>query len=252
MPLKISALFAAVIGGSWAFLAYQAWQMTHLPMSEMWMPPSVLSDWEANDFAWVLSMWAVMMAAMMLPSAWPMLQAFYRYCKRDKAQASETRVLYFAGAYLAVWLLFSVVLTVMQWLFHGWAWLSPMMENRQPLVAAGILGIAGVYQFTAFKNACLHHCRSPFSYLLQHWRPGNKGAFEIGFKHGMSCLGCCWAQMLIMFAVGVMSLAGMLMISLIVIVEKSAPIAADKLSRGIGLFLLFWGGYCLSGVIFLA
>ncbi len=246
MPVKLAAFFAAVIGGSWAFLAYQAWQMNHLARSEMWMPPSALSDWGANDFTWVFGMWAVMMAAMMLPSTWPMLQAFSRYCKRDSG-AGEARTLYFACGYLSVWFLFSLVLTLMQWLFHGWAWLSPMMENRQPLVAAAILLTAGAYQFTAFKNACLHHCRSPLGYLLQHWRPGNQGAFEIGFKHGASCLGCCWAQMLIMFAVGVMSLLGMVMISLIVLAEKTLPIAANKLSYGIGIVLLVWGAYTLSG-----
>ena len=248
MSTKIIALLAIIIGGSWGYLLYQAWQMQHLPMTQMWMPPSALIDWTSGDFFWVFSMWAVMMAAMMLPSTLPMLQAFSRYCQRD-ADTKHTRVLWFGAGYLAVWMTFSIVLSLMQWLFHGWAWLSPMMENRQPLLAAVIFLIAGVYQFTAFKNACLSHCRSPFGFLLNHWCPGNKGAWQIGFKHGLSCLGCCWAQMLIMFALGVMSLPAMLMITLLVIVEKWAPFDASKLSYGIGFLLLLWSGYCFVPII---
>lgn len=244
MSAKAVALLAAVIGGSWGYLFYQAWQMQHLPMAQMWMPPSVLSDWATADFFWVFSMWAVMMAAMMLPSSLPMLRAFARYCQKD-AGANETRVLWFGGGYLAVWLVFSVVLTVVQWLFHGWAWLSPMMENRQPIMAAGILLTAGAYQFTAFKNACLRHCRSPFGFLLDHWQPGSLGAWQMGMSHGLSCLGCCWAQMLVMFALGVMSLPAMLLITLLAIVEKWLPVDPKKLSHAIGLLFLILAGYSL-------
>ncbi|MGR8931773.1 MAG: DUF2182 domain-containing protein [Gammaproteobacteria bacterium] len=242
MPAELVVLFAAVIGGSWAYLAYQAWQMQHLPMSEMWMAPTGLTDWQVGDVAWVFGMWAVMMAAMMLPSALPMLNAFSRYCQRDSS-ARPSRTLWFASGYLLAWLAYSLVLTLTQWLFHGWTWLSPMMENRQPWVAATILLIAGIYQFTAFKNACLSHCRSPFAFLLHHWRPGNVGALQIGFNHGLTCLGCCWAQMLVMFAVGVMSLAGMLIITSLVFVEKTAPVSSGKLRVGIGLLFIFWSGY---------
>jgi len=247
MPIRLFVLFAAVIGGSWAYLAYQAWQMQHLPMAEMWMAPANLSDWQIGDFAWVFGMWAVMMAAMMLPSAMPMLNAFSRYCRKDGG-AGASRTLWFGAGYLIAWLAYSIVLTLIQWLFHGWALLSPMMENRQPWMAAIILLIAGIYQFTAFKNACLSHCRSPFAFLLNHWRSGKHGALQIGFHHGLSCLGCCWAQMLVMFAVGVMSLTGMLTITSLVFIEKTAPIHPEKLRYGIGLFFIFWSGYALLQV----
>lgn len=217
-------------------------------MTQMWMPPSVLAKWVLSDFFWVFSMWAIMMAAMMLPSALPMLRAFSRYCRKN-GDAKVAGTLWFGSGYLAVWLLFSVVLTGMQSLFHGWAWLSPMMENRQPLLSVMIFLTAGAYQFTAFKNACLNYCRSPFGYLLNHWRPGKQGAFQVGFQHGLSCLGCCWAQMLIMFAIGVMSLPGMLMITLLVIVEKWASLDTKTLSYGIGFSFLLWGGYILSAII---
>jgi len=244
MPTKIVFSLIFIIGASWGYLFYQAWQMEHLPMAQMWMPPSLLTDWSIVDFYWVFSMWAVMMAAMMLPSTLPMLTAFSRYC-RKVVDAKETQVLWFAGGYLAVWLLFSVVLTVVQSLFHGWAWLSPMMENRQPLMSTVILLTAGLYQFTAFKNVCLNYCRSPFGFLLNHWRPGNHGALQVGFRHGLSCLGCCWAQMLVMFAIGVMSLPGMLLITMLVIIEKWASFDPDKLSHVIGLSFLLWAVYSL-------
>ncbi|MGY6276203.1 DUF2182 domain-containing protein [Methylomonas sp. MgM2] len=248
MPKKIIILLIAIIACSWAYLVYQAWQMNHLPMAQMWMPPAILTAWTAGDFVWVFSMWAVMMAAMMLPSTLPMLTAFSRHCQRDN-DANATRIIWFGSGYLSVWLAFSIVLTIIQWLFHGLAWLSPMMENRQPLLSALILLTAGAYQFTAFKDMCLSHCRSPFGFLLNHWRPGNQGALQIGLKHGLTCLGCCWAQMLIMFAIGVMSLPGMLLITLLVIIEKWASFDPNKLSHVIGLSFLLWGVFSLLALI---
>jgi predicted metal-binding membrane protein len=248
MPLKFVFVLGLAIGGAWGYLLYQSWQMNHLPMARMWMPSHRLTDWALGDFMWVFGMWAVMMAAMMLPTALPMLTAFSRYCRRDSS-TNEWRILWFGSGYLTVWMIFSIALTLLQWLFHGWAWLSPMMENRQPLLAAAIFLIAGGYQLTAFKNACLHHCRTPFGYLLHHWRPGSMGALRIGLHHGLNCLGCCWAQMLIMFAVGVMNLAGMLIITLWVIIEKWAPIEANKLSHGGGLLFLFCGVYELLSTL---
>lgn len=185
---KLAVTIFLAAGSAWAYLYYQAWQMTHLPMAHMWMPPATLTVWPLRGFLWVFGMWAVMMAAMMLPSALPTLAAFSRYCSRVSS-ADNWLTWWFAAGYLAVWFAFCIVLTVMQWLFHGLAWLSPMMESRQPLLAAVILAVAGVYQFTPFKNACLQHCRTPFGFLLNEWRPGKTGALRTGFKHGFNCLG---------------------------------------------------------------
>lgn len=244
MSAKIGVVIAALLAGAWGFLMIQAWQMRHLPMTEMWMAPAGSIAWRLLDFAWVFGMWAVMMAAMMLPTALPMLNIFARYCQRDPG-SSELKTFGFIAGYLAVWMLFSLGATVLQWLFHTWAWLSPMMDNHQPLLATAIFFLAGLYQFTVYKNACLHHCRTPIGYLLSHWRPGMRGAVQIGFRHGWSCLGCCWAQMLIMFAVGVMNVLGMLLVTLLVIIEKYAPVDANRLSGGIGVLFLLAGFYNL-------
>lgn len=220
---------------------YESWQMSHLPMAEMRMPPEALNAWSVGDFAWIFGMWAVMMAAMMLPSALPMVTAFARYCRN--AGDDTSRIVWFTAGYFAVWLLFCVLLTAVQWLLHGLAWLSPMMENRQPYLAAGILLAAGGYQFTALKNECLSHCRSPFGFLLQHWQPGRAGALRTGFTHGLHCLGCCWLQMLLMFAAGVMNLTAMLMVTALITLEKTAPIPAQRLSTAIGILLILLAGF---------
>lgn len=243
MPPKLAITLSTVIATAWAFLIYQSWHMAQLSMGQMWMPPARLVAWPLPELLGVFAMWAVMMAAMMLPSIIPVIKAFVRYTDRDPA-ASDWHTLWFSGGYLIVWIGFSVLLTGVQWLFHGLTWLSPMMENNQTYVAAAIFILAGIYQFSPRKNACLQHCRTPFGTLLHQWRSGKLGALMMGLNHGMTCLGCCWAQMLIMFAVGVMNIAGMVMITLWVILEKGSLIGPKKLSYGSGLVFLFWG-FCL-------
>ncbi len=239
----------ALVFAAWGYLFYHAWQMSHIPMSEMWMPPASLSLWPVSGFIWVYSMWAVMMAAMILPTALPMIGAFSRYTKSQQL-LSDCLTRWFISGYLTVWFGFSLVLTGLQWLFHGMAWLSPMMENRHPFFATVILIAAGLYQFTPIKNACLQHCRTPFGFLINEWRPGQSGALQMGIKHGINCLGCCWVQMLIMFVVGVMNLWGMIFITLLVIVEKWLPGKTKIISRSIGIFFLAWAGFLWINLLF--
>jgi predicted metal-binding membrane protein len=141
-------------------------------------PPNSPRQWQLTDFVVVYSMWAIMMAAMMLPSAVPMIKAFSKSCRQRYEDDMPFSIL-FSLAYLLVWLVFSVILTLLQWQLHGLQWLSGMMENSNAFLAAGILIMAGIYQFTALKNACLQHCRSPFSFLLNSWQNGRQGAFNM-------------------------------------------------------------------------
>lgn len=225
---------------AWGFLIYQYWQMSVLPMSEMWMPPSSVQQWQISDFIVVYIMWAVMMAAMMLPSVIPMIKALSKTCYQRYGTDMPYTAL-FSLAYLLVWFVFSIVLTVLQWQLHGLHWLSSMMENSNVLFASALFIIAGVYQFTALKNACLQHCRSPFSFLLNYWRNGKLGAFSMGIIHGNTCLGCCWAQMMIMFAVGVMNISAMIIITLFILLEKGLPDKRNLLTKSIGVLLCLWG-----------
>lgn len=235
----------AVILTAWLYLFHQHWQMTSLPMSEMWMPPSEVSAWQARDFGLVYLMWAVMMAAMMLPTAIPMILVFTKICQR-RYSACPLIVVSFILAYLLVWFLFSILLSLLQWQMHGLHFLSPMMDNRSIHLAAAIFLLAGVYQFTPLKNTFLQYCRTPMGFLLTEWRDGAGGSFYMGFKHGMVCLGCCWMQMLIMFAVGVMNLLGMAFITLLVMLEKMAPLKRQLISRLVGILFISWGIWLLQ------
>lgn len=181
----------------------------------------------------------------MLPSAIPMTLSYSRICCQQKAAAYSLTFL-FVLAYLFVWFGFSMVLTLLQWQMHGLAWLSPMMDNKNTLLSSVILILAGAYQFVPLKNACLRFCRTPMGFLLNEWQEGRKGAFKMGLKHGVTCVGCCWAQMMIMFAVGVMNLLGMAFITLVVIVEKLAPSDSILISRICGVGFVLWGLYFLS------
>lgn len=243
MPKYQSVIWAAllaVIGTAWFYLFYQYEQMATLPMQEMWMPPSEASAWQWQDFGWVYLMWAVMMAAMMLPSAMPMILAYARICQQ-REQIMHPFVSLFTAAYLLIWLVFSVALTLLQWQMHGLHFLSPMMDNRNETMAAVIFIMAGIYQWLPVKNFFLQNCRSPVGFLLTEWHKGATGSFYMGLKHGSMCLGCCWAQMMIMFAVGIMNLPAMILITLLVLVEKVLPVYQQYFSQAIGVLFFSWG-----------
>ncbi len=240
----VLAIILAVIFAAWGYLFYQHEQIASHPMSNMWMPPAEPLAWRSTDFALVYFMWAVMMAAMMLPSAIPMILAFARVCRRQN-KAPDKLTYLFISAYLGIWLLFSSALTLLQWQMHALAWLSPMMDNQNAISAAGILFLAGFYQFMPIKNACLVHCKTPMGFLLNEWQDGAAGALNMGLKHGAYCVGCCWAQMLIMFVVGVMNLLGMALITLLVISEKSMPLQAKLICKTVGVAFIAWGVFLL-------
>jgi predicted metal-binding membrane protein len=168
-------------------------------------------------------MWAVMMTAMMLPSASPTL-LLYGVIARRSARAAAARQIYaFAAGYLLVWTAFSLGATVLQRGLAELLLISSMMEVTSPVAGSVLLLLAGVYQLTPLKHACLKTCESPLTFLMSRWRDGVSGAFDMGFKHGVYCLGCCWALMLLLFAGGVMNL--------VVIGALTAFVAFEKLAR---------------------
>ncbi|SFI38916.1 DUF2182 domain-containing protein [Nitrosomonas sp. Nm34] len=244
-PSVILLCLSAVVIVAWAHLFHQHWQMASLPMSDMWMLSADISSWQLIDFGWVYSMWAVMMAAMMLPSAIPMFLVFSRICKQ-RYQTSYHLNLLFILAYLVVWSVFSMVMTGLQWQMHGLHFLSPMMDNQNERLAAAIFIGAGIYQLTSWKSGFLQSCRSPMGFLLTEWREGALGVFYVGLKHGSVCVGCCWAQMLIMFAVGVMNLPGMALITLLVTAEKIVPGKSQLICRIGGVLLIAWGSWLVG------
>jgi predicted metal-binding membrane protein len=180
-----------------------------------------------------------MMLGMMLPSAAPVLLLYARVI-RGSGEPAAVRVNLFAFGYLLTWTAFSLAATILQWALSRAELLSSMMETRGRLLAGVLLIVAGLWQFTAMKRACLESCRSPAGFIAQSWRRGNSGALSMGLHHGVWCLGCCWALMLLLFVGGVMNLAWIAAITVFVLLEKLAPLGAQG-GRLSGLLLLLAG-----------
>jgi predicted metal-binding membrane protein len=178
-----------------------------------------------------LASWTLMMAAMMLPSAMPMILLHRRGIAGQARMPTELRSVMFVGAYVLVWATFGLGVWLVTRLTDA---LLPM-GARAPAVAA-ILLLAGVYQFTPLKAACLRVCRSPMDFLLTHWYPGVAGEMRLGLEHGLYCLGCCWALMVVFVGAGAMGLLWAALIAVAVFVEKVLPrgVAFGRL-MGIGL-----------------
>ncbi|MFC3282727.1 DUF2182 domain-containing protein [Litchfieldella rifensis] len=228
----------AVIALCWGYLFVEAASMAQ--MGAMLKPMS--SDpWTLGEASLVLVMWVVMMTAMMLPSATPMILLHTTISRNRQARGQRAVASgIFASGYLVVWLAFSLLAVVLQYGLERAALLSPMMTMTS-LVAAGVVLIgAGIYQWTPLKDACLRHCRSPLDFVLTHWREGRWGAFMMGLRHGVYCVGCCWVLMLLLFVGGVMNLLWIAGLALWVLVEKLAP-AGHWLGRGMGMVLIGWG-----------
>jgi predicted metal-binding membrane protein len=208
--------------------------------SSAWMMTSV---WDGMHLLLLWTMWAVMMAAMMLPAAWPMLAMYGTFSDRQQPRPAHSSHLYlFAGGYVLVWALYSVLATVLQRVLAELLLLSPMMELASPTASAAFLILAGVYQMTPLKRMCLQLCRSPISFLFRHWRPGSLGALRMGLSHGIYCVGCCWALMLLLFVGGVMNLYIIAALTTLVAIEKIAQIGemGSRLTGGVLIALALW------------
>jgi len=196
----------------WAWIVVMARDM-YGPMAgaSAWM---MTPRWDAPHLGLLWAMWAVMMTGMMLPSAAPMILLARGYL--------------LALGYLVVWALFSAGATALQWGLTGLFLITPMMEVSSRRVGAVFLVVAGVYQWTPWKRACLTTCQSPLAFLMRRWRSGAWGAFRMGVEHGAYCVGCCWALMLLLFAGGVMNLTVIAALTAFVAFEKLAPVGVQS------------------------
>ena len=202
-----------VLVAGWAFVAWMTLDMAH-PLVRLTMPFDTAWPWETA--AAVFVMWAGMMVAMMLPSAAPMILAF----DTVERGGAPSRVLAFAAAYLLVWIGFSALAASAQWLLQAGGLLTPMIVSNSDGLTAGLLVLAGLYQLTPLKQACLRHCRTPLGFLMAEWREGVRGALVMGLRHGLYCAGCCWALMLLLFAAGVMNPVWIVILTVAVALEK--------------------------------
>jgi len=226
------ALLILVVGNSWAYILAGGG-------SEM---PSMMTaggNWDLGYSIVMLVMWWVMMLAMMLPSATPMILMFVSL-NRQRPDGSIRAVLTFVSAYVLSWGAFSVVATLLQWGLEKTGFLSSTMASTNAMLGASLLIAAGIWQLTPLKYACLRHCRSPFNFFLHKWRNGPSGAFKMGLEYGVFCLGCCWVLMTLLFYGGVMNLWWIAGLALYVLVEKVAP-AGHWIGHGTGGLLVAWG-----------
>jgi len=208
--------------------------------------PMSMMRMESPHFVWALAivMWWVMMVAMMLPSAAPLVLLYGRVLRQRRADtrpgAAYAPSAFLAAGYLAVWLAFSIAAATLQSVLEPVGLLSTTTWwSSSATLSAVILAAAGLYQLAPLKHACLVQCRGPAEFLMRYWRPGRLGAFVMGVRHGASCVGCCWMLMALLFVGGVMNLAWVAVLAVLVLVEKLAP-AGPLVGRISGVILLVW------------
>jgi predicted metal-binding membrane protein len=204
-----------------------------------------VQPWTASEFALRLAMWAVMMVAMMVPTAAPMTMMYAAVARKAAAQhnpLAPTAV--FVTGYIVMWTMFSLVATIAQHALDQAALLSPMMVSTSPGFGAALLIAAGVYQLTPLKNACLRNCRAPAHFLSRYWCAGHLGAFRMGLKLGAYCVGCCWILMALLFAGGVMNLLWIAAIAMFILLEKTIPLG-EVGGRIAGIAMILAGGLSL-------
>jgi predicted metal-binding membrane protein len=206
---------------SWIWIVVMARDMYgSMTGPSAWM---MTTDWDAPHLLLLFAMWAVMMTAMMLPSAAPLILLYGAAARRSPQPTAPRRIYALAAGYLAAWTMFSLAATVLHRALASLLLLNPMMEAGSSRVTATLLIIAGVFQWTPLKHACLRMCQSPLGFLMAHWRDGWSGAFRLGLEHGAYCIGCCWALMLLLFAGGVMNLVVIVGLTAWVVFEKWSP-----------------------------
>ena len=228
------------VGLAWAYLVDMA-----LGMSDTTMMMAEATPWAAGTVVSMIIMWAVMMVGMMLPSASPMILIFAKVArrKRELGRVSAPTPIFVLG-YVVVWTVFSIAAGLVQSALQGVALLSPMLVSTSGYLGGGLFVLAGLYQLTPLKNACLRYCRSPMDFVLNHWREGRRGAFLMGLEHGAWCAGCCWAIMALLFVLGGMNLVWVAALTVLVLVEKVIP-GGEWVARGGGIAMLGIGIYLL-------
>ena len=231
----------AILLVSWLYLLNMVEQHSRMDMTMMSMPQHASS----YDFLILFLMWAVMMTAMMLPGVLPATAVFTAFNRRKKAQAQPyVKTYIFVIGYLLTWTVCSLLFALAQSGLLKAGVLDSTMKTSSPLLSGSILLLAGIYQWTPFKEVCLKHCRTPLGFFIERWREGHPGAVYMGWRYGLFCVGCCWALMAIMFSVGAMNILWMAILSVFVLCEKIFP--AHTLLRNIaGVLLVGWGSYLI-------
>jgi predicted metal-binding membrane protein len=242
-PVVLAGLLG-VIMLAWAWLLFGAGiEMEQMDMGGgqiMLMPAA----WTTGYAALIFLMWAIMMMAMMLPSAAPAILLVTALARaRGIGNGAPTAGL-FAGGYVLVWVGFSLAATALQFSLDRGGLLTETMASASAVVAGSLLIVAGLYQWSPLKQACLSHCRQPLAFLVGHWRQGAWGTVVNGIHHGLFCLGCCWLLMALLFVGGLMNLLWIGSLAVLILIEKTVPWGA-RMSRLTGGALIVWGVFVL-------
>lgn len=239
----VAAALTLITALAWVYLLSGA----GMDMEMGGMDPDMVMpvDWSPGYALIMFLMWWIMMIAMMLPSAAPMILLFALVNRRSREQGAPwVPTTIFASGYLIAWGGFSLAATLLQWWFEQSGWLTMAMASASPWLSGVILIAAGIYQLTPLKHACLRHCRGPVEFISRHWRPGANGALRMGLEHGAFCVGCCWVVMGLLFYGGVMNLYWIVGLAVLVLLEKVLP-AGHWLGSLSGIGFLAWGGWLL-------
>jgi predicted metal-binding membrane protein len=249
----VIALLVAVTGLAWAYTVHQAKMMDEMETA-MWRDMNMsMNDmapsWTPLDALLLVVMWTAMMAAMMLPGAIPMVTAFATINRRRRERdAPYVPTAIFVSGYLVVWAGFSILATALQWQLQRIGLVTTMLQPASYYLSAALFLAAGLYQFSPLKETCLSYCRSPDGFILSEWRDGALGAALMGLRHGLFCMGCCGALMVLLFAVEVMDLRWVAGLTVLVTAEKLLP-GAIFWRLGIGVGLTAIGvGFTLAGL----
>ena len=224
-----TVLLLVVAIAAWVHVLVSPMGSNDMAGMEMAMSPSLA------DGATYVAAWAVMMTAMMLPSALPMI-GLYAATQRSARNAAlkALRVATFALMYLGLWALTGVPI------YFASVALSAISGGILAYVVAAVLVLAGIFQLTPLKQVCLRHCRSPLGFLFGHWREGWQGGLAMGRAHAIYCLGCCWALMVVLVVAGAMGLPWLLLIAAVVAAEKLLP-RGEWIARATGVALMVLG-----------
>jgi predicted metal-binding membrane protein len=221
-------------------LAVVGWVITDERMAGMDAGPGT----DPGALGFYVGVWVVMMAAMMFPSIAPMVIAYsriqHRRRERGKAQSGPVAVGLFIGGYLVSWTAFGLAAYGVLELGRSLSIDALAWDNAGPYLAGGVILAAAVYQLTPAKDVCLRKCRGPLDFVVGYWKPGYGGALRMGVEHGAWCVGCCWALMAALFALGVMSVGWMAFVAALIAVEKLLPWKAVA-NRGVAVVLVVLG-----------